>query len=500
MLPHVKGRPASLVRAPDGVAGKLFFQKHDESKLPGLMQLDADLWPGHDALLSVDNAQALVSAAQMNVVEFHTWNSLAKNINKPDRFILDLDPGEGVTWANIQEAAVLVRTLLTELGLQAWLKTSGGKGLHVVVPLAPRLEYDAVKDFSQAVVRHMTRVIPSRFVAVAGGGNRVGKIFIDYLRNGQRPALAYVSGGAALVLLGGAVQSTFLADLEFLLPLLALALSAEQRLMAARAEALSAAEVATRANALALALERARSDASLLNAQLRAEDLAKDEFLATLAHELRNPISGIRVSVSALQNAVLNGAAKTRVVAAIDRQSKQLATLVDDLLDAARIRHGRVVLQRRMLELREVLSEAVELNRYVADAKQQEVHLLLDGQAILVIADQARLLQIFANLFVNACKYTNSGGRISVRAQRLNNCAEVEIADSGIGIDAKTLPLIFEPFTQAPTAIKQAQGGLGIGLSLVKRLVDLHDGTVEASSPGPGLGSTFTVRIPIADT
>ena len=190
MLPHLKGRPASLVRAPDGVAGKLFFQKHDESKLPGLTQLDADLWPGHDALLAVDSAQALLSAAQMNVVEFHTWNSLAKSINKPDRFILDLDPGEGVTWTNIQEAAVLVRTLLTELGLQAWLKTSGGKGLHVVVPIAPRLDYDAVKDFSQALVRHMTRVIPSRFVAVAGGGNRVGKIFIDYLRNGHAQTTA----------------------------------------------------------------------------------------------------------------------------------------------------------------------------------------------------------------------------------------------------------------------------------------------------------------------
>ncbi len=190
ILPHLKGRPASLVRAPDGIAGKLFFQKHDEAKLPGLTQLDAALWPGHDALLAVDTAQALVSAAQMNVVEFHTWNSLARNINKPDRVIFDLDPGEGVTWANLQEAAVLMRTLLTELGLQAWLKTSGGQGLHVVVPLAPRLDYDTVKNFSQAAVRHMAKVIPSRFVAVAGGDNRVGKIFIDYLRNGHAQTTA----------------------------------------------------------------------------------------------------------------------------------------------------------------------------------------------------------------------------------------------------------------------------------------------------------------------
>ncbi len=190
ILPHLRGRPASLVRAPEGVAGKLFFQKHDESKLPGLTQLDADLWPGHDALLAVDTADALVSAAQMNVIEFHTWNSLAKNINKPDRVIFDLDPGEGVTWAMLQEAAVLMRTLLTELGLEAWLKTSGGKGLHVVVPLAPRLDYETVKNFSQAAVRHMAKVIPSRFVAVAGGSNRVGKIFIDYLRNGHAQTTA----------------------------------------------------------------------------------------------------------------------------------------------------------------------------------------------------------------------------------------------------------------------------------------------------------------------
>ena len=190
ILPHLKNRPASLVRAPEGVAGKLFFQKHDESKLPGLTQLKPELWPGHDALLAVNTAQALLSAAQMNVIEFHTWNSVVKTINKPDRVIFDLDPGEGVTWANIQEAAVLMKTLLTELGLEAWLKTSGGKGLHVVVPLAPKFDYETVKNFSQAAVRHMAKVIPSRFVAVAGGGNRVGKIFIDYLRNGHAQTTA----------------------------------------------------------------------------------------------------------------------------------------------------------------------------------------------------------------------------------------------------------------------------------------------------------------------
>jgi bifunctional non-homologous end joining protein LigD len=135
--------------------------------------------------LEIPSAEALVGAAQLNVIEFHTWNSTAKEIDRPDRMIFDLDPGEGVPWAHIQEAATLMRVLLTELGLASWLKTSGGKGLHVVVPLAPQLDYDTVNEFAKAVVVHLARTIPSRFVAKSGGGNRIGKIFVDYLRNGH---------------------------------------------------------------------------------------------------------------------------------------------------------------------------------------------------------------------------------------------------------------------------------------------------------------------------
>ncbi len=185
MLPHLAHRPVSLVRAPAGITGSLFFQKHSESKMPAITELDPALWPEHAALLAVDTAEALPAAAQMNVIEFHTWNSVVRRIDQPDRFVLDLDPGEGVTWPMLQEAAVLTRAMLTELGLESWIKTSGGKGLHVVVPITPKLDYPAVKAFTQAVVQHMARVIPSRFVAVMGGGNRVGKIFIDYLRNGH---------------------------------------------------------------------------------------------------------------------------------------------------------------------------------------------------------------------------------------------------------------------------------------------------------------------------
>lgn len=190
ILPHLKDRPVSLVRAPQGVEGQLFFQKHPETPVPGLATLDPSLWPGHSALLAVNSRSALLSAAQLNTLEFHTWNSTAKAIDKPDRVIFDLDPGEGVTWAHVQEAATLTRAMLAELGLQAWLKTSGGKGLHVVVPLAPKLDYQVVKAFSEAVVRHMAKAIPQRFVAKSGGQNRIGRIFIDYLRNGHSQTTA----------------------------------------------------------------------------------------------------------------------------------------------------------------------------------------------------------------------------------------------------------------------------------------------------------------------
>lgn len=185
MLPHLEGRPVSLLRAPDGLAGTAFFQKHAErTSLPGLTEHPASLWPGHGALLTVDTTAAVVAAAQLNVVEFHTWNSTVAHLGHPDRVIFDLDPGEGVSWQHIQEAALLVQTLLGELGLRAWLKTSGGKGLHVVVPLVPRLDYVTVKDFSRAAVRHLAKAIPQRFVAKSGAGNRKGKVFVDYLRNG----------------------------------------------------------------------------------------------------------------------------------------------------------------------------------------------------------------------------------------------------------------------------------------------------------------------------
>ncbi len=186
ILPHLKDRPVSFLRAPEGVGGEFFFQKHGEKlKITGLRHLDPDLDPGHPSLMAVETLEALIGAVQMNVIEFHTWNAVAKKIEKPDRMVFDLDPGEGVGWAMIAEAAQLTRALLQELELQSFLKTSGGKGLHVVVPLKRRDDWETVKAFSKGVASHLARVIPERFTDISGPRNRVGKIFIDYNRNGR---------------------------------------------------------------------------------------------------------------------------------------------------------------------------------------------------------------------------------------------------------------------------------------------------------------------------
>lgn len=186
MLPHLERRPVALVRAPAGVGGQLFFQKHgDTIKIPGIKVLDAKYWPGHDPMLEIDSSGALVGAAQMNVVELHTWNSTTRAIDKPDRIVFDLDPGKGITWAQILEATDLMHRFLEMLGLASFVKTSGGKGLHIVVPIQPKLGYDEVKDFSQSVVAHLAATLPKLFVAKSGAQNRVGRIFVDYLRNGR---------------------------------------------------------------------------------------------------------------------------------------------------------------------------------------------------------------------------------------------------------------------------------------------------------------------------
>lgn len=183
LLPQLAQRPVALVRAPEGIGGELFFQKNaDRLAIPGIETMGKE-YTGHPVML-INNIEALIGAVQMSAMELHTWNAVAKNLERPDRFILDLDPDPALPWKTMVEATQLTLAVLDELGLKSFLKTSGGKGIHVVVPLTPKADWDAVKEFSHAIVKHIARLLPERFSAVSGPKNRIGKIFIDYLRNG----------------------------------------------------------------------------------------------------------------------------------------------------------------------------------------------------------------------------------------------------------------------------------------------------------------------------
>ncbi|MBA1314939.1 DNA ligase D [Pseudomonas monteilii] len=184
LLPQLKDRPVALVRAPDGLDGELFFQKNaGQLHIPKVLSYSKA--QAGQAAMVLNRADSLLGAVQMNTLELHTWNATTKDFDKPDRFVLDLDPDPALPWKAMLEATQLTLTLLDELGLKVFLKTSGGKGMHLVVPLTRRTGWDEVKDFSHALVNHMAGLFPDRLSAVSGPKNRVGRIFIDYLRNGK---------------------------------------------------------------------------------------------------------------------------------------------------------------------------------------------------------------------------------------------------------------------------------------------------------------------------
>jgi len=184
LLPQLKDRPVALVRAPDGLDGELFFQKNaGQLHIPKVLSYSKA--QAGQAAMVLNRADSLLGAVQMNTLELHTWNATNKDFDKPDRFVLDLDPDPALPWKAMLEATQLTLTLLDELGLKVFLKTSGGKGMHLVVPLTRRAGWDEVKDFSHALVEHMAGLFPDRLSAVSGPKNRVGRIFIDYLRNGK---------------------------------------------------------------------------------------------------------------------------------------------------------------------------------------------------------------------------------------------------------------------------------------------------------------------------
>ena len=253
------------------------------------------------------------------------------------------------------------------------------------------------------------------------------------------------------------------------------------------------------------AINAARTEQELIDAalresqaQLKDADRRKDEFLATLAHELRNPLAPIRNALQIMRltnEAVIHENARS----IIERQLQQMVHLVDDLLDVSRISQGKVELRCEHADLAAVVQAAVETSRPLIDAGKHELTLRLPPPGALIVdVDVTRITQVIANLLNNAAKYTPQQGRIEIAAERANGRARISVKDSGVGIPAEMLPQVFEMFAQIDRTLERAQGGLGIGLALVKSLVGLHGGSVEVHSKGQGHGSQFVVNLPLA--
>jgi signal transduction histidine kinase len=230
---------------------------------------------------------------------------------------------------------------------------------------------------------------------------------------------------------------------------------------------------------------------------LRDADQRKDEFLATLAHELRNPLATIRNCLPLLMQGPSDPELTRRLVGMMDRQSRLLVKLIDDLLDVSRIATGKVRLRRERLDLRAVVESALEMGQTALDAAHHAISVELPPGPVWVLGDHERLGQVVSNVLNNAVKYTPDGGRIVLTLAQEASDAVVRIADNGAGLPPELVPSVFDLFTQVNRTLDRSQGGLGIGLSLVKRLTELHGGSVGAASEGIDRGSTFTIRLPL---
>jgi len=248
---------------------------------------------------------------------------------------------------------------------------------------------------------------------------------------------------------------------------------------------------------------------NLLLATFGAEDLRdhaeaahrrQNEFLAMLAHELRNPLAPIGMASAMLGKMPAPSVQLLQIKTIIDRQVGQLARLLDDLLDAARISSGKIALHKQPLLVADQLANALQTVQSLLAERQQQLILEVPDQAIWISGDAVRLAQVLSNLLVNASKFTQDGGRIVLHAAVDGKEAVISVRDNGAGIAPDVLPTIFALFAQGPRSLARSEGGLGVGLNIVRNVIDMHGGTVDATSPGLGLGTTFTVRLPLLDT
>jgi CheY-like chemotaxis protein len=232
---------------------------------------------------------------------------------------------------------------------------------------------------------------------------------------------------------------------------------------------------------------------------LREADRRKDEFLATLAHELRNPLAPVRSAVQVLH---IKGPSTPELQWAkdvIDRQMQAMTRLIDDLIDVSRISRGKIELRRERLELAQVVREAVESSRPLIEQEGHQLTVTLPSRPIVLVADRVRLTQVFLNLLNNAAKFSAQGGRIDLSAEPRGGDVVVSVKDTGVGIPAANLASVFEMFSQVEGALSRSRGGLGIGLCLVKQIVEMHEGRIAVYSDGPDRGSEFVVRLPMVE-
>jgi signal transduction histidine kinase/ActR/RegA family two-component response regulator len=236
-----------------------------------------------------------------------------------------------------------------------------------------------------------------------------------------------------------------------------------------------------------------------LEEALREADRRKDEFLAMLAHELRNPLAPIRNSLHILRLLVRNDPTADSAGEMMERQVGHMVRLVDDLMEVSRITRGSIELRKERLEAAAIVRSAVETSRPVIDGARHELVIAVPSDPVTLEGDHVRLTQVISNLLNNAAKYTEAGGRIWLTIRREGGDALISVKDTGIGIPDDILPHVFDPFVQGARTTPHTQGGLGIGLTLVKRLVEMHGGSVEARSDGAGRGSEFVVRLPLVE-
>jgi two-component system CheB/CheR fusion protein len=237
-----------------------------------------------------------------------------------------------------------------------------------------------------------------------------------------------------------------------------------------------------------------------LMAQLRRTIEQKDKFLALVAHEMRGPLAPISTALQLLQQHMSEPAIVHQSCATLARQVAQLVRFVDDLFDLASSQNAQILLRRAAVDLEAAVATAVEAAQPIIAARGQELTVVMPAQAMIVEGDSGRLTQVFANLLINAAKFTHTGGRIWVEVERESDCALVKVRDSGIGISPDMLARVFDAYVQAERGSAASEGGLGLGLALARHLIELHGGTVNAYSEGAGRGSEFVVRLPAPGT